>query len=44
MINLAADITQVKKLGKNAISEVDFSNMAGLVSWLAQIHVILQKY
>ena len=32
--NLAADSQQVKKLSKNAISELDFSNMDGLVNWL----------
>ena len=36
--NLAADVQQVKKLGRNAISEIDFSNMIGLVNWLAGMH------
>ena len=36
--NLAADTQQVKKLGKNAISEIDFGNMDGLVNWLAHMH------
>ena len=38
MANLTNDMNQTRKFGRNAISEVDFNNMTGLLQWLAGMH------
>lgn len=38
------EIANVKKLSKYAISEIDFSNMQGCLTWVAQMHAIAQKF
>ena len=39
-----ADMNMAKKLCKDAISEVDFSNIDGCIRALYQVNLIVQKY